>query len=109
MSRLRSFPAWAKAVIVALTVVTAASGCDEDGKALPATCADPLPLDDIGNAGFPDTANPCVTPIGDAVSFISNGGTTTTTSGSSSGGNAGKGNGGTQNNAGGADAGAGGS
>jgi hypothetical protein len=101
MSRLRSFSAWAKAAVVVSLAAPAVAACDEDGKSLPAACADPLPLDDIANAGAPEVSNPCVTPIGDAVSSIEPGGSNTT-AGASSGGapNAGQG---------GADASAGGS
>jgi hypothetical protein len=88
--------------MLALFVMSVANACDEDGKPLPATCAGPLPLDDIGNAGSPDVNNPCLTPIGDAVSFVTSG---TPTPGTSSGGKGGSGN---QNAGGMGDAGAGG-
>ncbi|HKY40067.1 MAG TPA: hypothetical protein VJN18_29230 [Polyangiaceae bacterium] len=108
MSRLRSLPVWAKVAFVALLVVSA-SACDEGGEKLPTRCSDtdgdgvvdPLPLDDLGSAGSPHASNPCVTELGHAVSFVTNGGSTTTTAGTSSGGN--------QTGQGGADAGAGGS
>ena len=54
MSRLHSLTAWAKAAIVVSLTATVVAACDEDGKRLPAACADPLPLDDLGRAGFPD-------------------------------------------------------
>jgi hypothetical protein len=91
MSRLRSVPGLVKTALAAALLVTVAAACDEDGKSLPATCADPLPLDDIANAGVPAVTNPCVTPIGDAVSSVGPRGTTTTTAGTSTGGNASQG------------------
>jgi hypothetical protein len=102
MSRFRSINAWAKVAIVPLSVALVTTACDEDGKSLPAACADPLPLDDLGSAGTPDVTNPCVTPIGDAVSYVDDG--TSTAGGAPSGGGAPNGVG-----QGGADAGAGGS
>jgi len=106
MSRLRSVSGLVKTALAVLALVTMAAACEEDGKSLPATCAEPLPLDDIANAGVPAVTNPCVTPIGDAVSSVGTAGSTTTTAGSSTGGNstAGSPNG----SQGGADAGAGG-
>jgi hypothetical protein len=93
----------AKAALAALLLVAVAAACDEDGKSLPEHCADPLPLDDIANAGVPAVTNPCVTPIGDAVSFVGTAGSKTTSTGGSN-------NAGGQNaSQGGADAGAGGS
>ncbi len=87
MSRLRCTPGLVKTALAAALLVTVAAACDEDGKSLPATCDDPLPLDDIANAGVPAVSNPCVTPIGHAVSFVGN--TTSTTGGADAGAGAG--------------------
>jgi len=116
MSRLRSLPVWTKVAFAALLVVSVAPACDEGGEKLPARCSDtngdglgdPLPLDDLGSAGFPHVDNPCVTPIGDSVSYVEKGTPTagTSTGGTSTGGTS---TGGAQAGQGGADAGAGGS
>jgi hypothetical protein len=123
MSVHRRLPVWAKVAFVALLVVSGAPACDEGGEKLPARCSDtngdgmvdPLPLDDLGSAGFPDAENPCLTPVGDAISYIENytptAGTSTggtSTAGTSPGG-APSGQGGAPTGQGGADAGAGGS
>jgi hypothetical protein len=113
MSRLRFNPVRAKGALGALllTLAAGASACDDDGKTAPATCLDPaLPLYDIQGAGAPSVDNPCVTPVGHAISFI--GEPTTSTGGTSSGSSGGKTAGGKSSvadaGAGGADAGAGG-
>jgi hypothetical protein len=74
MSRLRSHPVRAKAVLGALLLlaVTGSAACDEDGKTAPERCLDPaLPIFDIQAAGAPADDNaqyPCVTKIGHATS-----------------------------------------
>jgi hypothetical protein len=85
---LRPLPGRAKAVLGASLLLLAAAACDEDGKTAPDTCADPaLQIFDIqdppsaGGEGS-EAANPCVTPIGHAVS--PNAGTTSTPTGGSS-------------------------
>ncbi len=77
MSRVRSLPARTLAVLGAALAALVLSACGEDGKGVPARCADPpLPIYDIQNAGAPsdDFARfndpgepPCVTEIGHAV------------------------------------------
>jgi len=95
MSRVRSHPVRAKAVlsVLALIVVAGLPACEEDSKTAPERCADPpLQIYDI-QAGAPAETNPCITPIGHSVNSIAPaGGTSTPTAGT--GGKGGSGSGG---------------
>lgn len=55
-------------VLGAALLALGALACGEDGKTAPERCADPpLPIYDIQDAGAHAVDNPCVTPIGHAV------------------------------------------
>jgi uncharacterized membrane protein YgcG len=77
----------------AFVLMTAAMGCDEDGKTAPERCAQPpLEIFDIQKAAPPAEGgeaalNPCVTPIGHAISSIDTGdaGGTSATGGTTAG------------------------
>jgi hypothetical protein len=71
MSRSRSLPGRFAALTIGVAL-TAVAACDEDGKTAPERCSDPLPLFDPATAGVPADHHPCVTPVGDAVSFVGN-------------------------------------
>ena len=89
MSRLRIVPGRATLAVGLLLLAAAATACEEDSKTAPATCADPaLPIYDI-QGGAEDVNNPCVTPVGHAVSSIAGGSSVDTGGASDTGGTAG--------------------
>jgi hypothetical protein len=80
---LRSLSGRAKAAVGASLLILAAVACDEDGKTAPDICSDPpLEIFDIqdppssGGEGGAGEVNPCVTPVGHAISppSVSSGG-----------------------------------
>ena len=72
---LRSLSGRAKAALGASLLLLATAGCDEEGKTAPEKCGTPaLEIFDIANPpddrsdGAGGDGNPCVTPIGHALS-----------------------------------------
>jgi hypothetical protein len=72
MSLSRSLPGRFAAALTIGVALTTGVACDEDGRTAPERCSDPLPLFDPATAGVPADHHPCVTPVGDAVSFVGN-------------------------------------
>jgi hypothetical protein len=73
---LRSLSNRAKGALCASLLVLTAAGCDEDGKTAPEKCGTPpLEIFDIqnppssgGEGAGGEATNPCVTPVGHAIS-----------------------------------------
>jgi hypothetical protein len=90
MSRLCKSTGWAKVAVGLLLLGAASAACDEDGKTAPDKCGTPpLMIYDVQGGAQDADGNPCVTPVGHAISEIlpatPSGGT------AASGGSAGKG------------------
>jgi hypothetical protein len=90
MSRHRTHTGRAAAAFGALLLLGTSLACEEDGKTVPARCAEP-PIFDIQTAGAPADDNahlngkgdePCFTEVGHAISNIAGGTSAPSTGGS---------------------------